>query len=455
MTARRRLTAIAFAALLPLVAAGCGTDGPVDAISSLNPFKKEEQRLPGDRRSVLPGSDPVASASGRPAAIGAASAIPSWPQPGGNPANDPGNVAAGGSGGLAWSVSAGSADSGGMFGIGSGSGIRVSARPVSAGGIVYVYDPDGDVSAQSLANGGRVFKVNVRPAGEGDAVNGGGLAVDAGRVFAATGFGEVVALDAGTGAIAWRTRIDAPARGAPTAASGKVIVVSQAGTITALDEGTGAKAWSVDSEGSGSGLLGSPSPAIAGGLVVAPTSSGAVIAVDLATGAEKWRGSVVGGSRLSAVTGLRDASASPVVHGGVVYATGVGGSLVALKADTGETVWSQEIGSAHTPVVSGEAVFLVDLSDRMVAIDRTKGTVLWATQLPVKSGKARTTWAGPLLANGRLWAVSIDGKILSVDAASGTLGGVGSIGLEGAIAPIAAGGRILVLGGEGTLAALN
>ncbi len=245
-----------------------------------------------------------------------------------------GNVAAGGAGSVAWSTSAGSASSGGVFGVGSGKGIRVSARPVVAGGIAYVYDPEGDVEAHSLANGARVFSVNLRPPGESDAVNGGGVAVDGGRVYVATGFGSVFAIDAGSGATVWQGRIDAPARGAPTVAGGKVVVVTQAGTINALDAGTGAKAWTASSDGAGTGLLGSSSPAVSGNLVIAPTNSGSILALDLANGAEKWRASVIGGSRVSAVTGLRDASASPVVHAGVVYATGVGGRLVALKADT-------------------------------------------------------------------------------------------------------------------------
>ncbi|BBE71282.1 PQQ-binding-like beta-propeller repeat protein [Oharaeibacter diazotrophicus] len=452
---RARRYALVFAAIAPLAVAGCGTDGPVDAISNLNPFKQEEQKVPGNRRSVLEGADPVAAVTGKPAVIGAPTALSGWPQPGGNAANDPGNVAAGSAGGSAWSTDAGRASASGTFGFSSSAGIRVSARPVAAGGVVYSYDPEGNVTATAASNGGRVFRVNVRPQGEGDAVNGGGVAVDGGRVYAATGFGEVVALDAGSGGVVWRAKLDAPARGAPTAAAGKVVAVTQAGTVFALDAATGAKAWTASSDGSGAGLLGTSSPAVAGNLVIAPTNSGAILALDLASGAEKWRGTVTGGSRIDAVTGLRDASASPVVHAGVVYATGVGGRLVALKADTGEVVWDQAIGSAHTPVVSGEAVFLVDLSDRLVAFDRTRGTVLWATQLPSASGKRRVTWAGPLLANGRLWAVSVDGKIASVDARDGSSGPVGAIGLEGAIAPIAVDGRIVVLGGDGRLTALN
>jgi outer membrane protein assembly factor BamB len=451
-TGRRLLVPAALCAAL--LTAGCGSDGPVDAISSMNPFKAEEQRLPGDRRAVLEGADPAAGVVGGTASVGGATALSDWPQPGGNAANDPGNVSAGATGARVWSVRAGEAGSAGGFGLSTGKGIRLSARPIVAGGTVYVYDPAGNVSAHALASGGRVWRVNVRPKGESEVVNGGGVAYADGRIYAATGFGQMVALDAASGSEVWRSSIEAPARGAPTAAGGKVFVVTQSGAVIALDAGTGAKVWSGTSGGTGAGLLSSSSPAVTGSTVIAPTSSGEILAFDAATGARKWGASVAGGSRVSAVTGLQDASASPVVHDGIVYATGVGGRVIAVRADTGETVWNQQIGSAHTPVVSGGALFLVDLSDRLVAFDRAKGTVLWAAQLP-RAGKGRTTWAGPVLAGGRLWVVSVDGQVVMADAATGQLGQAGAVGVEGSIAPIAVGGRILVLGGEGTLVALN
>lgn len=451
-SARRAAPAALAAALL---LAGCGTDGPGETLSSLNPFKEEEQRLPGERRSVLPGTDPAAAVAGAVASLGPAAARSDWPQPGGGPTNDPGNIAGNLTGARAWSVRAGRSE-GGSFGLGGGAQLRVSARPVSAGGLVYVYDPLGNVSAHALSNGGAAWSVNLQPAGEREAVSGGGVAVDGGRVFVATGFGEIHALDARSGGKVWTTRLDAPARGAPTAAGGKVFVTTQSGDVAAFDAATGGKLWSEGTGGSGAGLLGSASPAVSGALVVVPTSTGEVLAFDVATGDRKWGASVVGGSSSSALTRLQDASASPVVHDGVVYATGVAGRAIAVSAANGEQIWSQPIGSAHTPVVSGGSLFMVDLSDRLLAFDRARGTALWATQLPAVGGKAkRSAWAGPVLVGGRLWLVSASGGIISVDAATGTAGGPGTIGIEGAIAPIAAGGRLVALGADGTLVALN
>ncbi len=451
MTRLRLLSALALSSAVLL--AGCGTDGPLDAAASLNPFKQDEQLLPGERRAVLTGGDPIAEATGRAAAVGPATPRPDWPQPGGTAANDPGNIAASIGGGRAWSVRAGEAE-GAALGFGA-EGSRLSARPVVAGGAVYVYDPAGNVSARSLSNGGAIWRVNVRAEGERNPISGGGVAVDGGRVFAATGFGEAIGLDAASGARVWTSRLAAPTRGAPTAAAGRVFVVSQDGTVTALDQATGETAWTASTSGRGAGLLASASPAVAGDLVIVPTSSGDVLALDAGTGEEKWGASVIGGSRQAAVTGLRDASASPVVHEGVVYATGVGGRTIAVGLASGETVWQSSVGGAHTPVVSGNALFLVDLEDRLVAFDRADGAILWATRLPRTEDGGRASWAGPLLVGGRLWMVSADGRILSADAATGQLGQPGSLGIDGGIAPVSAGGLLLALGAGGTLVALR
>ncbi|WP_181705506.1 PQQ-binding-like beta-propeller repeat protein [Chthonobacter rhizosphaerae] len=450
------------AGALVLLAAAVGlascADGPGETLSGLNPFKQEEQVLPGARRAVLPGSDPVAASTGRPAVIGQATALADWSQPGGTAGNNPGNVAVNGTGARAFAVKAGSSGSGSGFGFGLGSsaGIRVAARPVIAGGRIYAYSPTGVVSAHGLANGGRAWSADVSPDGEDAAVSGGGVASEAGRVFAATGYGELVALDAASGAEVWRSRLTGPARGAPTASGGKVFVVTRSNSVHAVDAATGKILWTGTTSGSGASLVGAASPAVGGGLVIVPSSSGEILAFDVATGEQKWGASVGGGARTAAVTGIQDASASPVINDGVVYATGISGRVIAVRLATGEEIWAKDIGSAHMPVVSGGAVFLVDLDDRLVALDRSSGDVLWATQLPVvRDKKTRTSWAGPLLGSGRLWLVSVDGKLITVDAVSGVAGTTAAIGVEGVIAPVAAGGTVVVLGGDGSLVALN
>ncbi|SON56361.1 Outer membrane protein assembly factor BamB precursor [Hartmannibacter diazotrophicus] len=432
--------------------AGC-TSG-IDSLSELNPFKGDEKLLQGERRS-LRADGALPEVANTTASYGAARDIGDWPQSGGTAANDPGNIAYSGSGRLAWSVKAGqTGESGGAYGF-YGADQRVSARPVVSGGTVFTYDPTGNVTAINLSSGGRVWSANIRPKEEGDTVNGGGVAATGGRVFVSTGYGEVVGLDAGSGARVWTAKLDAPARSAPAVSGGKVFVVTRTNSVIAIDAAAGSVLWTVETNSAAASLLATASPAVVGDTVIVPTSTGDIAALSIADGSQKWSVSVSGGSRSLAVAGLGDASASPVVDNGVLFATGIGGRTIAAKAQNGEQIWSQPIGSAHTPVVSGSSVFIVDLDGRAVAFDRSKGTILWATQLPKNPDAKRTTWAGPLLGNGKLWLVSVHGRLARVDAATGTLEQTSKLNVEGVLPPIASGGTMLILGGQGNLIALR
>ncbi|GGE81437.1 PQQ-binding-like beta-propeller repeat protein [Stappia taiwanensis] len=426
-----------------LALAGCET------VSDLNPFSKDDEILPGEREALFAGADPLAETTGKTARVGKATSAGSWTHGGGNAANNPGNVATNISGGRAWRASIGGSG-GGLF---SGA-VRIAARPVAAGGRIFVYAQNGDVVALST-NGGRAWRRSLRPEGENDVASGGGVVVDGGRVFAATGYGQLAALDAGSGRVLWTKDIGAPARQAPAAANGTVFAVTQTGEVHALAQEDGAERWTYSGIAESSGLLAFANPAISGGLVIVPFTSGEVMAVDIKSGEPKWIEGVTRSFRTRAVSGFSDVSASPVVADGVVYASGVSGRLVASKLRTGERLWEQNVGSVHTPVVSGGAVFLVDIEDRMVAIDRKSGEPLWRTALPSLEKKKRINWAGPVLANGVLVAVSSDGRLVRVDATSGRILATTSTSEDIYVTPIIAGGRMITITSKGDVVAFN
>lgn len=457
MNAFLRLSSTVFALVIAASLTGCGSDSAMDSISSLNPFKKDRPVAEGNRTSILAVSDPTRGVTNGRAVIGAATALAAWSQPGGTATNDPGNVAGALQGVHYWSMRGGKSGFGSdMMGLSTSKGRGISARPVAADGIVYVYDAAGVVSGFKVANSGATWHVGAYPSGSSDPVGGGGLAVAGGRVYAATGYGELIAIDASTSSIIWRVKLDAPARSAPAVGGGKVIVTAQSGVVQAFDAASGAAGWRASTEVSGASLVGAGSAAISADTVVVAGSAGQIQAFDLATGAAKWQASITGSSSISAITGLRDASASPVIHGDAVYATGIGGALVAIDLKTGDVRWQQAIGSAETPIVSGGSLFLIDLENRMIAFDLKTGKVIWAQTLPIKPSSSRKgSWAGPVMAAGKLWATSADGRVASVDAVTGALGVTTEIGFSGAIAPILSSGKMMVLAGDGTLIAVN
>jgi len=190
--------------------------------------------------------------------------------------------------------------------------------------------------------------------------------------------------------------------------------------------------------------------------VVVPYSSGEVIAFDSESGELTWADAVIRSTRTLAVSGLTDVAASPVIFEGVVYATGVSGRTIAVGLGSGERLWEQNIGSASTPAVSGNAIFIVDLEENLVAIDRTSGQVFWRTALPVvREKRFVSVWTGPTLAGSILWAVSNDERMIGVDPATGNIIVDRELSSPAYIKPVAAGGQLLVLAGDGSLSAFQ
>ncbi|WP_417691836.1 PQQ-binding-like beta-propeller repeat protein [Roseibium sp.] len=448
----QRATAVQFrpVALAVLLSSGLAACGSVSEFAgNMNPWGKEKI-LAGDRKALFDNNDPAIEATAKPASFGSASGGQTWTTVGGNAENNPGNVAISISGSRVWRASIGS--SGGGL---TSDALRSYARPVSDGSRVFVYKPSGDVVALSTG-GGRLWTRSLRPEGERDLAPGGGVAVSGGRVYAATAYRTLAALDAGSGQVLWQVDLPTPARGAPAVGQGKVFVVSQSNEVYALNLEDGSEAWSYTGIEENAGVLSAAAPAVSGKKVVVPFSSGEVMAIDTESGEADWIDGVTRGIRTFALSGLSDVSASPVIAGGTVYATGVSGRILAASLKTGSREWAQDLGSVHTPVVSGNSLFMVDLDDRLVALDRKSGEILWATVLPKpQKKKQRRNWAGPLLANGALVVMSSDGRMALVDAASGKIMTTNDVKTDVYVAPIAAGGRMIVLDGDDAVAAFR
>ena len=141
--------------------------------------------------------------------------------------------------------------------------MRPSVPPLVYGGRIFVYDTSGTVT--SLApGGGKAWSVSLAPEGEKSRAAGGGIAASGTAIFAATGYGELVALDAATGTQLWTFKMSAPAHSAPTAAGGKVFVVSATNVLHAVNQADGTEAWQYPGIPETAGVLSAASPAFSG-----------------------------------------------------------------------------------------------------------------------------------------------------------------------------------------------
>ncbi len=412
--------------------------------NKLNPFKKEEVKLPGERISVLKSQDGFqvdAEQTKKPVVLPQARRNTDWDQPGGVASNAPGHLEFGGGLGAVWraDIGEGSSDDG-----------RLTASPIVYQGKIYTLDTEGVVSAFSASSGSRIWRVSLAPEKEkGNEGFGGGIAANSGRLFVTTGFGVVVALNAGNGAVEWTRKIGVPLRSSPTAIDGKLFFVSAESKLYCLSTVDGVELWTFRGLPETATLLSNVSPAVSGDIVVVPYPSGEVIAYNISAGRPAWVETLSRTRGGSSLAGLSD-PARPAIDRGVVFAVGHSGRMFATAQKTGERLWTKRIHGTQMPWPAGDLVFVVDINGVLMALTRKEGKVRWLTELPQSK-----RWSGPVLAGGRLWLASADGNMISVDAKTGNIVSKRDLGQPIYIAPIVAAGRMFVLTDKARLLALN
>jgi outer membrane protein assembly factor BamB len=407
--------------------------------------------LPGKREAIAAARRGLVVDASNAAVITvpAPSPMPVWPQAGGSAAHVGGNIAIGGFN-PAWRSD-----------IGDGGGYRqkITAQPIVIPGRVVTMDSDGQVAAFDLANGGRQWRTDTQGEKDRSTNVGGGVSYADGLVYATTGRAELLALDAGTGAIKWRKPLGAPARSAATVADGKLLVLTLDDRVQAFAAATGDALWSYQAAAANTTLFGQAAPAVADGIAVCAFGSGDLVALRADSGALAWSDSLASARGRSSLIDLSGIRALPVIDNGRVYAIGGGGLLVELDVRSGRRLWEREVGGIQTPWLAGEWLYVQTLDQTLAAVNRQDGRVRWLLDLPRYDDPEKRRdplyWMGPVMAGGKLVLGGSNQTAVSVDPVTGQQ--IGQIDLRDAIAvaPIVASNTLLMVTDDGTLQAFR
>ncbi|RYG89821.1 quinoprotein [Loktanella sp. IMCC34160] len=428
------------AALSLVLLAGCG---------------ERDVTLPGERldlRDGMVGTSEATANETRPLRLPAATTNADWTHRNGGPTHVAGHPALGSALQLAFQVNVGE---------GNSRRARMTADPVVAGGVIYTLDARATVSATGT-NGAPLWTRDVTPGYDStSSASGGGIAFANGMLFVATGFGELTALNAQTGAEVWTQNLDAPGGSAPTVRDGLVYVVSRDSRAWAIEADTGRIRWTIDGAPSASGFGGGAGVAVTGELAFFPFPSGEVLAAFPRGGLRRWS-SVVTGQRLgSAAATVSDIAADPVVVGNRLYVGNSSGRVVAMEAATGDRLWTATEGAVGPVWPAGDSLFFINDRNELVRMDSGDGGVVWRIQLPTfeegRERRQKTLYAhfGPIIAGGRVIVASSDGALRQFDPASGAL--IGQVEIPGGAAsnPVVAGQVLYLLNTRGQLLAFR
>ena len=432
----------------------------------------------GQRISVLEFEQqlaPSAALAGRDFFIPGPQAAVSWPVPGGTVENSVEHVIAAPNFAVAWKRD---------IGAGSSRTSEVMAPIVADGGKVFVLDGDATVTAVDADSGQIVWKREVKPderergsgilgfnimrgGGQVSGGFGGGVAVGGGKVFVASGYRTMSALDAATGAVVWTVRTDSPLHGAPTVSGARVYVVDIDNQIIAFNTATGQQDWSYRGIAEPARIMRASSPAVVGDTVIAPFSSGEVVALRASNGQPVWQQVLSRSSRTSALSEIRDIAGRPVVSRGFVYAVSHSGVMQSMDIRSGTPKWTLPVAGVNAPLPAGDVVYVVSKSGELTVINRDSGSIYWTHDLNEgrirKEGglfgffdhTVRPEWSGPILASNRLVLVNSDGQAVAFDPKTGLQTASIKLGAAAYIAPAAYNGALYVLTDKGELVSIR
>lgn len=423
---------------------------------------EREVVLPGERlnvRDVLesgaaPYDQDVGNTS-RAVSLGAARSNAEWTQSGVSPHARISHAALSTSLQSAWSVSIGQGDK---------RRARLDVDPIVAGGKIFTVDSANVARAVSASSGEVIWSYDLTPERDDNRqAHGGGLAYGEGRLYVASGFGTLTALDPSSGAEIWVQRLGNSATGAPSVRDGVVYIVSGDQTGWALEADSGRIRWQIEGSGDVNNVSGAPAPAIGDKHVVFAFGAGTVQTAFRQGGLQIWNADVLGRRNGFAVAGVDDLTGDPLIAGERLYVGNHSGRLVSFALFDGERSWTARHGALGPVWPTGDSVFFVSDRNQLIRLDVQSGEQIWAIDLPGykperNPNKRRdTSFAnyGPIMAGGRLVVAGSDGLIRSFAPEDGRL--VSSVEIDGGATtrPAVAGNTLYVVSRKGVLHAFR
>ncbi len=254
--------------------------------------------------------------------------------------------------------------------------VLIEFPPALKDGVAYLADKYGDVRALRLSDQKVLWDIQKQKRNVGPPSDTTAPAYYKGRVYVGFQHGALVALEADSGKIAWKRRIQGGIQSSPIVVDGHLFIGSEEGGVYSFDAATGKPIWTYRA-----GTSVKTSPSYNKDTIYFGNYSGTVYALDAKTGNEKWRTDTTSTSP----GGSGGFYSSPAVAGGKVYLARNDGIVYAFdEKDGGQSWFFQAKGDVYSSPALAKVpgtpltVYIGSYDSNLYALNARSGKEEWS-----------------------------------------------------------------------------
>jgi outer membrane protein assembly factor BamB len=203
--------------------------------------------------------------------------------------------------------------------------------------------------------------------------------------------GKMYAVDKGTGKVRWRYATQGTVNREPALSEGFLLFTSSEGRVYGLDAKTGKWRWQYERElPEGFTIKGYAGVAVQGSTAFTGFADGTLVALRAYSGDVIWTRRLTGTKKR-----FVDLDSTPVLADGLLLATSYAGGVYAISPDTGSIRWQFPVEGAAGLLVHRDLIYFTSPKMGVVALDRA-GRIVWR-QAIMKGIPSTPVAAGPFL----------------------------------------------------------
>ena len=216
-------------------------------------------------------------------------------------------------------------------------------------------------------------------------------AVGFGKIVFADSKGSVHAYSLEDSSFLWSSNVGSEILALPAIDAKAVIVHTSGGELVALNPSSGEKIWTYRSQLPSLTVRGNSIPVVADNLVYATFDNGRIGVFDIGSGFSIWDGPISYKEGTSELENLIDADSSPVIEGGLVFATNFQGNLTAFDPSQRRAVWSTDASSFHSPLIIKGLIIVLNNDGSIISFSGQTLSESWTNEEYLRRGLSNAT----------------------------------------------------------------